>query len=255
MTYVSEVLSDAPLHYWRLADPGGLWAHDIGSVPRPMVIKPDATTQLCGVGYSGPNDDGGSGSFEAPMYMQCEAQLPAFPFTMEVCVWQHYLIAAQAALFTWDASTTLAGISVGGALPGVYTAYRTGGNISGGVPSVWTWDHVAAVYTAAATTLYVNGVQVATAAQTGALSSVGIFLGRLGTAGSQFNVGALSEAAIYGTALSAARIAAHFAAITSRTKRPVSQQIGWDPATGGGTPIPTDLSAVLAAVRKTYTSP
>src|SRR5215468_592343 len=54
MSYVSTVIADAPLHFWRAADGGGQLAHDLGS--RPWTIH-------CGsllLGYTGVNSDGGA---------------------------------------------------------------------------------------------------------------------------------------------------------------------------------------------------
>jgi Concanavalin A-like lectin/glucanases superfamily len=163
----------------------------------------------------------------------------------------HYAVNAQQIMVAWDYDNMSVGLSVGGALPGVYIGIRAAGNITGGVPSTFTWDQVACVYTNAATTLFVNGAQVATAGATGALSSRNLYLGRSNANGLPFT-GQLSEVSVFPTALSAARILAHFNAITHRTALPVYRGMG------GYTVLPPNgdtsgLEAeILRSVRKTY---
>jgi hypothetical protein len=72
--------------------------------------------------------------------------------------------------------------------------------------------HVVATYDGATERLYINGVQVASAALTGAISTSGnsLTIGS-GGAGSYF-AGTIDEVAVYGAALSAARIASHYTA-------------------------------------------
>jgi hypothetical protein len=70
--------------------------------------------------------------------------------------------------------------------------------------------HVAGTYDGTTMRLYLNGVQVATTALTGAVTqntntlTIGSWDGS-----SEFLRGSIDEVAVYGTALSAARIAAH----------------------------------------------
>ena len=73
--------------------------------------------------------------------------------------------------------------------------------------------HVVGTYDGATRRLYVNGVQVASAALTGGAtaSSQGLFIGSWsGT--SEFFAGTIDEVAVYASALSASRVAAHRAA-------------------------------------------
>jgi Concanavalin A-like lectin/glucanases superfamily len=216
-----------------MADPGGHWCHDIGSTPRPLLFKPQANGAVFGVGYSGPNVDGGSCHTFPPSYYQGEQLASALPLTVECLVWHHYVTAAQAALVAWDYDNQLIGISVGGALPGVYVAYSSGGNVSGAAPRVYQWDHVVAVYTSSGTTIYVNGVSAAGAAS--AVSGTrGVFIGRTQANGQPWQ-GNIAEVALYNIALSSARVAAHLAQVSSSTILPVySGQASQQPYTNAG---------------------
>lgn len=85
------------------------------------------------------------------------------------------------------------------------------------------WHHLVSVYDGAHVTLYRDGVQAIQTAQTGTLNTgtcpliianhAAFELGSGGAAYQNFN-GRISRPAIYGTALSAARVAAHYNAAT-----------------------------------------
>src|SRR6266699_5220438 len=56
MSYLSTVLADAPLHYWRLADGQSYILHDIGSTPHHLPVNSPVTAG----GYSGIEAGAGS---------------------------------------------------------------------------------------------------------------------------------------------------------------------------------------------------
>lgn len=76
-----------------------------------------------------------------------------------------------------------------------------------------TWHHVTVVYNGTTLVLYVDGVQVATAtpSQAPRAGNNGLYIGhRHDTTASPYFPGRIASAAIYGTALSAERISAHY---------------------------------------------
>jgi hypothetical protein len=244
MTYLSAVIADAPTHFWRLADPGGEWLADIGSArPEMMLFKPQANGSQLGVGYSGPNSDSGSMLILSPSYAQSQPLVAAFPFTIECCVFQQGGWGAFAIFMAWD-QTGWAGLGINGATPAKYVALSNAGDVNAGAPSKFVWDHLAAVYTAAATTLYVNGVNVGASGASQLPNNKNLYLGRTVSNTLPMPGGNLSEVAIYPTALSAARIAAHFNALTQRHQTPVFNTAG---GTGDGT-LDTSYTDIQQAI-------
>jgi len=253
MSYLSEVLADNPSHFWRLADPGGEWAADIGSAaPQMMIVKPQTNGSIAIMGYSGPASDGGSALLLTPSYLQTVPIQATFPFSVECCVFLDYVTAALQAFVAWNYDTQTVGLAVGGALPGVYVAYSSAGNVAGGVPSKYVWDHVVGVYTAAATTLYVNGVNVGAGGATALAGVTNIYLGRTSVNGQPIQGDSIAEVAIYPTALSAARVLAHFNALDQRHSTPVygaASGLSGAPTNAAYTDL---LQQILQSVRRIY---
>ena len=83
-----------------------------------------------------------------------------------------------------------------------------------GVASTTSWTHLAMTKAGSTLTLYVNGAAVATTTVSGIVNtSTGILaIGRTGASSSDYFNGQIDEVAVYPTALSAARIAAHHTA-------------------------------------------
>jgi len=253
LSYLTEVLADNPTHYWRLADRSGEWAADIGSArPEMMIYKPQASGSVLGLSYSGPNSDGGSALVLSPSYVQCAAIQATFPFTIEICSFFNYVTAALTALMAWNYDNQTVGLAIGGALPGVYVAYSSTGNAAGHVPSKYVWDHVAGVYTAAATSLYVNGALQQTVGATALTGPQSVFLGRTQANGQPLPGGSLSEVAIYPTALSAARLLAHFNALNQRTQTPVFGGAGDFSGAPTNAAYTDLLLKILQSVRKPF---
>ncbi len=216
--YAAQVLSDGPLAYMRLDDASGTTARSaVPGSPATYVgtVKLGAAGAIAGNAAveltDGWIDFGDNFAFAG-----------VAPYTIEL--WMRPTIVSDTR-FIFDR-----GPSTGGAPGEGYTAYfGTGYTLSararvdggefgyvntGGSPRLDAWTHFVVSYDGTMHRLYIDGVQVA-AESAGAIgtSSPGRFaVGNL--ARGQFNkfVGFVDEVAIYGRALSAARIAAHFAA-------------------------------------------
>jgi hypothetical protein len=232
--YLAAVLADAPLHYWRCADPGGALAHDIGSSPFALV---SGSAYAAALGYSGPNNDGGA--------VQCDTGsgfltswlsfVPSAAMTFEAIAWPHDYAQVQ--------GTVLGQTGVGDTRIGFLVTTGQPFAVAGGVAAIGAagapqqrWHHLVGTFAAGVLICYLDGVQVALVA--GAALGNGIFaIGARANASDLRFEGAVSEAAVYGAALSAARVAAHFGAIDSLTARPVYRAFG-------GSSYPTSTAPV-----------
>ena len=102
------------------------------------------------------------------------------------------------------------------------TSSQRGWDLTGGTANLNQWSHVVAVWNGSVATLYVNGALInATNAPNGAVaynaSTSAVFsVGNLNDSNSPFN-GLLDEIAFYPTALTATKIANHYAAASNST--------------------------------------
>lgn len=216
--YSAAVLSDSPLAYMRLDDVAGTTARNS--------VSGAAATYVGTVKLGAAGAIAGNGAVELTDGWIDFGDNFAFggdaPYTIEL--WMRPTVVSDTR-FIFDRGPAT------GTAPGEgYTAYfgtgytlaaraRVAGGEFGYVstsasPRTDTWTHFVVTYDGSANRLFVDGIQIA-ANGGGSIgtSSPGRFaVGNL--ARGQFNkfVGFVDEVAIYGRALSAARIAAHFAA-------------------------------------------
>jgi len=256
VSYLSEVLADNPTHYWRLADPPGGIANDIGSLlPQPLWLAPNPSFGT--LGNSGPNSDGGSAVFAASNTLgSVKALHAAMPISVDWVLWWPGLESPGVQRFPWGWNDNVAGpfhniLNTG--IPAFN--FGTGASVPAAVLTDQRWHHFGFTYNGPAAltfNYYIDGVLQpvgATAAQ--AAFDGKLTLGQRVAAGASF-VGAFSEFAVYNSVLSGARIAAHSAALSSTTAPPVSQAYGG--LTGAGTAgVYTDLlQQILQSVRSVY---
>ena len=250
MTYLSEVLADAPLHYWRMADPGGGLCHDIGSSPVHQHVNASA---LC-LGYSGPNSDGGSCDLSNDNTFAITGENVHFAggaLTLEMFVWNFSHIATLNQQLFWNCA--LAQYSLYNDNTFWRFIYNSVFVPVGGVtaPVTQQWTHLVGTYGGGNGQLYVNGAASggAVAIAAGAADNGRIDECHNVAAGSR---GFVSEVAIYLSQLSAARAAAHYAAADQLAQAPVFTQAGhFSSSTGSGATLAADASSILAAVTKT----
>jgi Concanavalin A-like lectin/glucanases superfamily len=209
LTYLATVLADNPVHYWRLADQGGLLLHDIGSAPFNLAVDPIASSGP----YSGISNSGASWYCDniGPGTRQILTQ--AKPLSVECWVWLLDNIAFQQNIVFWDgtaATTVFCYIDAAGHANIGGTGLATATSVA--QVSAQAWHHFVITSTGATTILYVDGASFLTPAGT-----LGTPINRAIMFGGQPTVSThtalfVCEAAIYSTALTAARVAAHFAA-------------------------------------------
>jgi len=215
-TYFATVTADRPVSYWRLGETSGTNAGDITvanpgtyegppTLGAPSLLGTDAANAA--VAFDGAGDDvrvGQSGSLDISGALTLEAFVKPTSLPAAGSMRQ---IVAKTGSYALDFN--------GPALE--LTLYQLGvarrlQAPAGTIVAGRTYD-VAGTFDGSTARLYVNGRQVASAALSGA-ADVTINGLRIGSwdGTQQFFAGTIDEAAVYNKALSAAQVAAHFAA-------------------------------------------
>lgn len=251
--YLTAILADSPTHYWRCADPGGALLHDIGSAPRALsegVVGFQATP------YVGPVSDGGSAYFNLNTncsYQDSDLNVTT-PLSLECWFWLTTSAAAAQDFVGISNGATALAIGIDATLHA--HAFSSGGGIaSAATVTRDAWHHLVLTQTAALGTLYLDGANVGTLAGAAVNINPNFLVGSGGSAGAptRFAHAAVSEAAVYASALSAAQVTTHFTAADQTTARPVFTGNGtFSTSSGVVTLNSAQLAAILAAVRKTY---
>lgn len=254
MSYVTTILADNPIHYWRLADPGGALLHDLGSSPRALEIGAGNIGPVSP--YTGPNSDGGSAFIlqnQALNYQDADGT-SVQPLSLECWFWLHSSRGvAQAFLALTDG---VANLELGIDATLHVKAFASGGQPTAvAVTTRQQWHHLVLTASVAVCDLYLDGFNVATQAG-GAIGAwhPGFIVGAGGstTAPLRFCTAAIAECAIYGTKLTAGQVTTHFVAADNTASRPVYKSFGTSTTTGGVVTIPELSNQILGSVRKTY---
>jgi len=206
-------------------------------------------TAAVGLGYSSGVNDGGCALTQGNQFYQIQSGvLKSAPLTIECLVMPTNRFGGGG----WAIGTGLP--LLGQTAAGLPNAVDLAGTAFNGAValSFWQWHQLALVMTTTAATLYVDGASVAvhTAGQPNTTSNW-----EIGSDGTNGWPGFVSEVAVYSSALSAARMAAHFAAIDNANQVPVAAAAG---GTGGGGTSVTNpnylsiLQQILQSVRKQF---
>jgi hypothetical protein len=224
MTYYREVMADSPVAYWRLGEASGTTAVDaIGSYNGTYVSSPTLGVEGAVVGNTAVTLGGSS-------YISLGDVLDMGTSDWTIEGW----------VKTTDSDFAVFSKSVTAAGNGRYGVYYTGGNLnalfdppSGDVvlaswastiPKNGSWHHIAATFNRdELMKLYCDGALRASTSisayngedlQSNFLANIGAYQNALNTGVYELLnlVGSIDEVAIYNTALSPARIAAHYAA-------------------------------------------
>lgn len=207
--------------------------------------------------YLGPVSDGGSAFFELngnASYGDADLTV-ALPFTLECWAWIRESVSALQGFVAISNGTIAIELGISAGLQA--HAFTPAGAIQAvAALSRQAWHHLVLTVTLGTCLLYADGVQVATGGSAATSYSPTLVIGSGGSAGSptRFAHAALAECAIYSSALSLARVAAHFAAADTVSLRPVWRANGTFDITGSGgaTSDVVDLTSVLKSVRKVY---
>lgn len=211
-SYSAAVLADSPVSYWRLGD-AGTTAADAGGANNgsyfngavtgsPSLLGADAANAA--VGLDGVNDHvriANSASLALSSQLSIEAwikpsSIPAAgQFRSVVTKPESYSLQFNGPRLEF----TIMQFGVRQRLQAPLGAIQAGSTY-----------HVVGTFDGATRRLYVNGVQVASAALTGGATSnsQGLFIGSW-SGSNEFFAGSVDEVAVYNSALSASRVAAH----------------------------------------------
>lgn len=252
MTYSSEVLADSPLLYWRLGESSGTTAVDASGNSRNGTYNGGPTLGVTGlltgdsntaVTFDGVND-----------YVTGAAPATTSAFTIEF--WFKGSASGGQLLMTRYPSTSgqrlfYVGVGSGGAAGKVEFAVKNNAGVEASVFGATLIGagarHIVCTYDGSASRIYLNGSLDGTSTTvTGALASVSPALEVAArTASPTFMAGTFDEVALYNTALSGARISAHYSAGTA----PAADQIviaGTMPAVAGAFNLATSKIARVA---------
>src|SRR5262249_19693161 len=256
--YSNEVLSDAPVGYWRLGETAGTTLQDSSGASR-------NGTYLGSPGFGSPGALSGDPNTSVPF--NGSSQYAQVPYTAALNPGPSFSVEAWAYV-TGGAGTYRAVISSRTTANG-YTIYAGPGNtwefwtavsgskLVGTTPianNVWT--HIVGTYDGTTSRLYINGHLELSGARTYSPNTSRPL--RIG-AGAPENAtpnyyfpGRIDEVAVYASALSPTRVQAHYNAATTTSSPPVNtapptiagtaavgQTLTGSPGTWTGTPAPT----------------
>ncbi len=252
MTYIATVLADSPSHFWRCADPGGLYLADLGATPDALFFN--ATSALY-LPYSGPNTDGGSVTLGLGYFWDNDGVTLAAPISVECWFWQVAYINTFQVLAQLHSAAGNVLAQIGLDATGHPQLNTQTNAVTAAAPATRQhWHHmVATLGGAGALNLYLDAVNVGALA--GAVTGSAVYRIAVGgvTAPAASNYqGSIAEFALYPSVLSAARVAAHFAAADNTLARPVFQGSPLFPVASGGVNSGTDLAAIKNAVLTTF---
>ncbi|HEY1119879.1 MAG TPA: LamG-like jellyroll fold domain-containing protein [Acidimicrobiales bacterium] len=244
MTYASEVLADSPVGYWKLDETSGTTAADSSGNGRDGTYNGSpslASRALNGV-LGAVSDFDGTNDY---------VDLPAMPTAAA------RTIEAWAVFDALTAYAAIVGEGYSGSSPDVELGIGCGlsngstnlegaefsgswGGASGSAPSTATLHHVVATHDGSTVRLYLDGTEVASGSKARINGSEHWLIGAkldYPTSGPYFN-GAIGHVAIYSTALSSTRVAAHYTAGTTTGPDTGSADAAWSgwtaTATGAG---------------------
>jgi hypothetical protein len=215
-TYAGEVMADAPLAYLRLDEAAGAVAKDASGNGNDATVLGTVTWGVPGAVSAGTavRFDGSTSGLDLGHRFDFAGTAA---FTLETWVLEDVIDSTFRHLFTKDARPASGREEYGvffydGSME--IERYVGGNQVSAGKAAngiVGRWAHVVATYDGAALAMYVDGVLTESAADARPqLSKDASFYAGARGVGDGVVKGALDEIAIYGTALSAARVKAHF---------------------------------------------
>jgi PKD repeat protein len=220
-SYRSTILADNPVSYWRLGETSGTKATDSAGTSNGSITG-GVTLGVAGALASDTDTamqfDGKSGYVSVPDKTTLDF---SGDFTIEAWAKPTALNGIGGAIVHKGGATGYPvwqyrlGITSGNKWRGTVFVGNTNVIVTDpGTPSTTAWTYLVMTKAGNTLTLYVNAVAVATTTIGGAVNtSTGILaIGRTGASSSDYFSGRIDEVAVYGTALTPARIQAHYSA-------------------------------------------
>ena len=262
-TYRSEVMADSPRAYWRLGENGGATAaadetanSNTGSYVNGPVLG--AAGALAGdtntaAVFDGVNDYmtvPDSASLDVNSAVTVEAWLKRTKASWQVVVGKPGNGQSKFENYALWINSSNQAVAYFGNGSSYATVASTG-------PIDTAWHHVVATYAAGSAKLYLDGVLNASSTSSVQLTpnTLALNVGRE-SANNYFFGGSLDEVAVYGTALSAARIQQHYAAGTGIEIQPPAPTLTTPPAgslTADTTPAFAGMTAMTGTDSSTVT--
>jgi hypothetical protein len=198
-----SILADGPVAYYPLSEPAGATqANDIsGNTAEPLVRTGGGTTVDFGTATGPGTDDLTAATFAAGQYLS--AQLPGSVSAWEVFFLRDGAPAAEEALLELDANNdrTLS-IDTAGKL-----SFRSGSVLSPSSVADGRTHHAAVSVSGGTASVYLDGVLLGTTS--GGAATGGVRAGGGIYTGGGLLTGVLAHVALYGSALTGTRVAAH----------------------------------------------
>ncbi len=215
--YALAVMQDAPLRYYRLGEASGTTANDSSSNGQNGTINGGVTLGTTGLIFNDTNTamtmDGSTGYITA-----ATTGLPTGAASWTIETWINMASVPHSGFhsiveFGNPASNQAAALFIDGSGHICTNTYLVN-KITGLAAANSTTYHCVATYDGTNLRLYINSVLQGTLACTPAISLTYCYIGTEDSPRDDFFPGVVDEVAIYGTALSAARIQAHYNAGT-----------------------------------------
>ncbi len=241
MSYPSEVLADSPLAYYRLGESSGTAMVDASGNGRDGTYTSTALGTAGALAGSGDSDTaitltGGTGNAGAVPYDTWMNGLTAV--TVEAWVNTTATSGTRFVVARTGNTNYNYGLAVinGKAFMGLRTTSTSLGatgttNVADGL-----WHHLVGTWDGTTLRIYVDGVLDGTASLSGTMTTAANGL-QVGGRGANYFVGSIDEAAVYSSALSASRIAAHYGAGTSSAPAVTAALTGTGALTASVVPV------------------
>ena len=229
MGYADEVLADSPAAYWRLGEASGITAADASGNGRAGTYTPNSGGSWTGgtLGQAGAlagdadaaalfNGSGGHALLAASALGNSPAEWTLEAWVKAAAQSNRFALALGRGTATNPFIGIGSGITTTSALRINYRsdAGATQIGAEGGTAFDGAWHHLAYTFAAGTARGYVDGVEVVTVGPAVVLGAITLDRTAAGalvrTSAGLFLAGAIDEAAVYATALSAARILAHY---------------------------------------------
>lgn len=236
MSYVDEVMADAPAAYWRMGEASGL-PQDSSGNGRHLTVSSGTRTYGVAGALTGDSDTAIT-VVRAAQFMTLPAaslSLGDGPFSLECWVKRADLNTAS---FYWffgnspGSGTTrwFVGFNASGALVAWWEGSASWWYTSSQLFEDTNWHHIVLTKSGAARVAYGDGALLTNAAANQTITDYGDWgIGSAGATTSNSFDGTIDEVAVYLSVLSAARVSAHYTAATA----PSSPAAG-SPIIGGG---------------------
>jgi PKD repeat protein len=222
-SYSATILADSPLAYWRLGEASGTSAADASGNGRTGAYLNTPTLGAAGALTGDANTAVGFNGADEYVNVPFTSALNPASFTVEA--WA-FVTGGQG---TYRSLVTSRDFASGNARGYILYAgsndrwqFWTGSGpwnvVEGPAVTLNQWTHVVGTFDGATARLYVNGTLVASSAAAylaNTLRPLRIASGNTDGPANYFLPGRVDEAAVYGSALSATRVQAHFAAAGS----------------------------------------